>query len=368
MKPNKGINQLSSILNEKLGVHKNNCETLIDFTLALNKSRTVNLSQMCNYSSKVGNIESSSIYKNYQRLVHNSKISKDDLAKSILQLLDLGHCKLTLALDRTNWKYGKKDINLLVLSVCVLGCSLPLYWLELDSRGNSNTEERIALLEQFIAQFGSARIDYLVADREFIGNNWFKYLADNGISFIVRIKSNMLLEHNGIEVSAGTLFKQVTQGGMITHQVKIEGKLLLAQATRSTENELVIVVYNKLDEPNLLVIYAKRWRIKCLFGNLKSKGFNFEDTHFTAKDRISNLTKLIVLAFTICYLLGLIRASKWPIVVKNHGYKQNSFFRYGYDLLIQTLNMSLTKAIKLITLCMNDFTLEEKCKKIICVM
>ena len=119
--------QLSNILNEKLGVHKNNCETLIDFTLALNKSRTVNLSQMCNYSSKVGSIEPSSIYKNYQRLVHNSKISKDDLAKNILQLLDLNDCKLTLALDRTNWKYGKKDINLLVLSVCVLGCSLPLY-------------------------------------------------------------------------------------------------------------------------------------------------------------------------------------------------------------------------------------------------
>jgi len=30
--------------------------------------------------------------------------------------------KLILALDRTNWRYGKEDINLLVLSVIVKGC------------------------------------------------------------------------------------------------------------------------------------------------------------------------------------------------------------------------------------------------------
>ena len=140
------------------------------------------------------------------------------------------------------------------------------------------------------------------------------------------------------------------------------------QATRSTENNLVIVISNKLSEPNLFVIYAKRWRIECLFANLKSKGFNFEDTHFTAKDRIGNLTKLIVLALTICYLVGLVRASYQPIMVKTHGYKQNSFFRYGYDLLIQKLNNNLHYAIKLISLCMSYLPMEVKCKKLISVM
>lgn len=155
---------------------------------------------------------------------------------------------------------------------------------------------------------------------------------------------------------------------MIPSVLDIDGVTLSAQATCSTENELVIVVSNNLFEPNLLTVYAKRWRIKCLFGNLKTKGFNFEDTHFSIKDRVGNLTKLIVLAFTICYLLGLIRASQWPITIKKHGYKQNSYFRYGYDLLIQKLNQSLSNAIRLITLCMSEFTLEERCKKIICVM
>ena len=115
--PKMKIDQLSSILNQELGVHGNNCKTVIDFTLALHKSRTVNLSQMVNYSSRTSEISTSSIYKNYQRLVHNCRISQDDLANCILKMLDIGDCKLTLALDRTNWTYGKRDVNLLVLSV-----------------------------------------------------------------------------------------------------------------------------------------------------------------------------------------------------------------------------------------------------------
>lgn len=79
---------------------------------------------------------------------------------------------------------------------------------------------------------------------------------------------------------------------MISYQVKIEGLSLLDQAT----DELVVVVSNSLMEPNLLIIYAKRWRIECLFGQLKSRSFNFEDTHVTIKKRIGNLMKFLVLS------------------------------------------------------------------------
>lgn len=132
----------------------------------------------------------------------------------MIKLLELEDCKLTLALDRTNWKYGKEDINLLILSVCVLGCSLPIYWLELDSRGNSNTQERIELMDRFIAKFGTSRIDYLVADREFMGNDWFTYLNQNEINFAIRIKCNMMLGINGELNKARNVFGNVRQGGV----------------------------------------------------------------------------------------------------------------------------------------------------------
>ncbi len=367
MKPD--FTQLRDILNQNLGVHKNNCETVIDFTLSLHKARTVNLSIMSNYSMRIGNVKSLSIYKNFQRLVHDCKISQPDLAKCIITMFELQNCKLTLALDRTNWRYGKGDINLLVLSVCLLGCSIPLYWKELNSRGNSNTAERIALLDLFIADFGTKNIDYLLADREFIGGDWFTYLNKLGINFVIRIKSNMLMHNkSGEQVKCGQFFKLATRNQPLFEPIIIDGVCLAAEATRSFDNKLVVVVSNKVNANNLLITYKKRWRIECLFSSLKTRGFNFEDTHITDKVRIGNLTKLVVIAFAICYLIGLVRASVVPIIIKKHGYKQNSYFRYGFELLIQKLSKGISETIKLITICFSALTLEQKCKKLICVM
>jgi len=281
----------------------------------------------------------------------------------------LEDCKLTLSMDRTNWRYGKADINFLVLSVCLLETAIPLYWLELDTKGNSDTKERIELMKLFINDFGAAKIDFLVADREFIGNDWFNYLSTTEINFGIRIKSNMQLElSNGEKVGAGALFKTVSRGGMISYQVKIDGINLRAEATRSQKDELVVVVSNSLMEPNLLIIYAKRWRIECLFGQLKSRGFNCEDTHVTIKDRVGNLMKFLVLSFAICYLIGLVHAKNHPILIKKHGRKLKSFFRHGYDLLIRTLNSEFNKAIKMIVTCFGKINLKEKCHQLICVM
>ena len=43
-----------------------------------------------------------------------------------------------LSMDRTNWKFGKTDINILMLSVCYKGVAIPLIWKLLPKRGNSN--------------------------------------------------------------------------------------------------------------------------------------------------------------------------------------------------------------------------------------
>lgn len=65
---------------------------------------------------------------------------------------------------------GQIDINLLVLAVIYRGAAIPVYWLPLNKRGNSNSRERTALLQCFISQFGKNRIKGLLADREFIGD------------------------------------------------------------------------------------------------------------------------------------------------------------------------------------------------------
>ena len=165
----------------------------------------------------------------------------------------------------------------------------------------------------------------------------------------------MLIEYDGDSIHSATLCNMASITNILTFNGKIDKRQLKIQATRSTEKKLVIVVSNDLDALNLLEIYLKRWAIECLFANLKSKGFNFEDTHFTQKDRIGNLTKLLAIACAITLLLGIVRSIRNPIIIKKHGYKQNSYFRYGLDFLINQLIQHHESAIKLILACFVDY-------------
>jgi len=61
----------------------------------------------------------------------------------------------------------------------------------LKKTGNSNSSERIDLLDKFRHIFPDAQIAYVCGDREFIGKKWLSYLMlEPVISFKLRIKSN----------------------------------------------------------------------------------------------------------------------------------------------------------------------------------
>jgi hypothetical protein len=87
-------------------------------------------------------------------------------------------------MDRTNWKFGHKDINFLVLAARIGGITFPLFWRLLPHRGNSDFQERKAILEQFRKAFGFEAIRSFSADREFIGKDWLKYLYRHDIPFL----------------------------------------------------------------------------------------------------------------------------------------------------------------------------------------
>ena len=76
---------------------------------------------------------------------------------------------LVLSIDRTNWQFGKTNINIFMLSVCYEGMAFPLLWQLLPKKGNSNSKERIELIQRFVELFGKECMEALVADREFIG-------------------------------------------------------------------------------------------------------------------------------------------------------------------------------------------------------
>lgn len=269
-------------------------------------------------------------------------ICYDEIASFIYRLFGLD--KVIISIDRTNWKWGKKNINIFMLSIVYKGIAIPLYWDLLDKRGNSNTLERIALIQKFIDRFGKDKISYVLADREFVGSQWFSWLNDNGIKFCIRIKKNSKVHNrHGEWVQVHKLLRNVNnhETMIFGRRVKIDGCSVILCVKRSTDNELVIVATNDFEQFFAMELYAKRWEIETLFSCLKGRGFNLEDTHLTNPDRIKALLAVYAIAFCWSYRIGETRHEKKPIKRKNHGRLAMSLFRVGLDLLFDTLKSVL---------------------------
>lgn len=79
------------------------------------------------------------------------------------------HGKVYVALDRTNWDFGIFHINFLFITAIYGKVSIPMVWMLLDKEGNSNTQERIDLMNRFLKIISVDQIIALLGDREFIG-------------------------------------------------------------------------------------------------------------------------------------------------------------------------------------------------------
>src|SRR5665811_1797602 len=103
-----------------------------------------------------------------------------------------------LIVDRTNWKRGTKNFNLLTIGGLIENVFIPLHWIQLNKQGGSNVDERKKLIEglcDHLSKTGRAITgSILLADREFIGSQWFEYLKSKHLSFVIRLRERMYFE------------------------------------------------------------------------------------------------------------------------------------------------------------------------------
>ena len=132
-----------------------------------------------------------SIYKTFLRFF--SMKCKDVFCICIIYLiintLQLDGC-VYLVMDRTNWKIGKTNINILYLGLLLPnGSFIPILFDPLEKRGNSNTTERKDILGRFcdIWQQNGLKKGVFLGDREFIGVTWFKAILQAGFSLVIQI-------------------------------------------------------------------------------------------------------------------------------------------------------------------------------------
>jgi hypothetical protein len=243
----------------------------------------------------------------FLRFFRNFDLDYTHLAKIIVALMKIPE-PWVLSVDRTEWSFGSTRWNILMLGVVHQGVAIPLIWQILDKKGNSDTSERMDLLDRFQVIFPDVSIAYLTADREFVGSEWSTYLSlEPTIPFRVRIRESDLLGNGKKKLSGKVTFAHLVigQSEVLSGRRWVWGRSVYVAGLRLEDGELLVVIAS--DSPSTMMAdYGKRWGIETLFGMFKTRGFCLLTTHFVKPERLSKLLALMSLA--LCWA---IKTGEW---------------------------------------------------------
>jgi len=339
---------------------KSTIKNILLLSLCLLEKETVCLNRLKrivgNYTGKASKADSH--YKRLIRIFDNNSLSRLwlELLRFAFQLLRLK--SEYLIIDGTSWKRGERWFHYMTLCIIYKGVAIPIYWEDLSKHGISNFTERKRLLNRAIKYFNLEGMT-LIADREYIGMEWFKYLIANGISFVIRLKKNIYKD--AINASKGRSHEEMTRkilSSKLPHKTlsklvefeEIPGQLfrfvVVKNPKKDPKDPVIYLLTNLVEKPakTIAYIYCKRTKIEHCFRHLKSNGFNLEQINLRTKSRCRLLMAITVFSYVLSIHEGLKEYDKVPLKIYNDESQEKavSIFRNGLNLIATfTRNLEL---------------------------
>ncbi|MGL6339281.1 MAG: IS4 family transposase, partial [Waterburya sp.] len=213
-----------------------------------------------------------------------------------------------LAIDRTRWQ----ERNLFVVSLIKNRRAIPLNWMLLDKKGNSNIVEQKRLLKSTLRLLKGYQV-VVIGDREFGNINLANWLSKQCCYYVLRTKSNKYIQQQGED------YRQLSSLGLkpgksfYLKQVKFTKQLGMARVNiafhwhRTTankkKNEGWYLINNLSGLKPTISAYKQRMGIEAMFKDCKSGGYNLEQCQ--GKDqRLGSLVLLIAIAYTCAVKKG----------------------------------------------------------------
>ena len=338
------VNQILPLLKEHFGNNINLARIKLMALVihALCVVQTVSLHKLA--AGMPSDVGRDSNMRRLQRFLAEFVLDLDLIARMIFSLLPV-KTGLVLSMDRTNWKFGEFNINILMLGITYKGIAFPILFKLMPKRGNSNHEERKALVERFIRLFGGDCIDCLVADREFVGQGWIGWLNQNHIRYYIRIRQNFRIRNprSGKDVRAWHLFNRLRVGEeLFYHKLYVhKGEYIYLAGAKLLDSDWkpelqILICYNH--PQHAVKTYKERWQIETLFRAMKSSGFDIKATHLRDMDRITRLLAMVCVALVWAYLVGEHKDLKVrSIRILKHGHRAKSLVKYGLEEISDVL-------------------------------
>lgn len=328
--------------------HSKTClKNVLILSLCLIDLETVCLNRLKKYVGKVTgkpDVSANSHYKRLIRIFDNYAFSSLwlELLKYVFRLFRLQ--SEYLLLDGTSWKRGQRWHHYLTLCVVYQGAAIPIYWIDLGKHGTSNFKERQNLIKKAMKHF-NLKEKTLIADREYIGVEWAKFLTSNEIPFVIRLRHKAYKE--SINQASGKSYEELKAKALRSKKpAKTLGKhfcleglplfFVVAKSPKQNPKEPLIFLMTNIKEPTpqqIAKIYLIRWKIEHCFKHMKSNGFQLEALNLKGKSRNKLLMSIAVFAYALAIHEGLKQFHKVQTKTYPDGNtaKAESIFRKGIN-------------------------------------
>ncbi len=244
-------------------------ETLVWLVALIIQTGTVSLWRLAGHVDT--RAKTLSVHRRIERFFQYVRLDEGCVARLIVHIMGLSGNPWHLALDRTNWKFGRCHINILMLGVIHEKVCIPLFWVPLDKAGNSNALERTDLIAKLNKTFPEQPIASLSGDREFIGERWISWLESQGIPFVLRLKENMhVWNENHVPVSLsihtirlGKRQKRILKGAWyLGRDPEKQTTPIKIAMMRLKTGAMLIVATSRIRIKTALPVYRNRWAPK----------------------------------------------------------------------------------------------------------
>jgi hypothetical protein len=182
-----------------------------------------------------------------------------------------------LILDSTCWEIGQKWVHLQVLCVVYQQIAIPIFWRDLDHDGHSNRLERQRLIGD-AAQLFDLKGKILLADREYVGDDWLRFLSDLGIDFVVRlpIKCYKKQVNNYGSLQRKALRRKRAVATPILWDSYWFCLVMKRNPAACPKEPILYWITSLPDAIAASELYRKRWKIEICFKCFKTNGFNLQ--------------------------------------------------------------------------------------------
>lgn len=219
-----------------------------------------------------------------------------------------------VAIDRTRWQ----ERNLFVAAIIKNKRAIPLNWMLLNKKGNSNIVEQKRLLKSTLRLLKGYQV-IIIGDREFGNVNLADWLSKQDCKYVLRAKSNKYIRELGKDyqplISLGLApgkssylrkVKFTKQPGMS----RVNIALYWHKSTQGkTKNEGWYLINNLSDLNSAIKAYKKRMGIEAMFKDCKSGGYNLEKCQGNDR-RLLSLILLVAIAYTCAEKKGQVISFK----------------------------------------------------------